>query len=306
MRLLNVAGRLTLEVATERGVDVADASEGRFGPDPQAVFDEWDEFVGWAASAGVLNGELNGGLDDVALDPACLRAPVPRPRQVFALALNYADHSAEAARELPTAPIVFTKFPSCVAGPFEDVHVPAGNVDYEVELVVVMGRTADRVPETDAWQYVAGLCAGQDISERELQFSAAIPQLSLAKSMPGFGPIGPALVTLDDLADPDDLALDCLLNGEVMQSSRTSMMIFSVPSIIAQISATCVMLPGDLIFTGTPAGVGARQNPPRFLRDGDVLVTRVEGIGELRNTMVGGGRPSQSGEHGQSGRGNIQ
>jgi 2-keto-4-pentenoate hydratase/2-oxohepta-3-ene-1,7-dioic acid hydratase in catechol pathway len=284
MRLLNVAGRLTLEVSAETGADVATASGGRFGPDPQSVLDRWEEFTEWAGGAGEL-------VPDVAVDRASLLAPVPRPRQVFALALNYADHSAEAGRELPTAPIVFTKFPTCVTGPYADVHVPAGNVDYEVELVVVMGRVADRVSEAEAWQYVAGLCVGQDISERVLQFSAAVPQLSLAKSLPGFGPIGPALVTLDELADPDDLALDCALNGTMMQSSRTSEMVFSVPSIIAQISATCLMLPGDLIFTGTPSGVGARQDPPRFLKDGDVLVTRVEGIGELRNTMQGSVRP---------------
>jgi 2-keto-4-pentenoate hydratase/2-oxohepta-3-ene-1,7-dioic acid hydratase in catechol pathway len=284
MRLLNVAGRLTLEVSAETGADVATASGGRFGPDPQSVFERWEEFTEWASGAGEL-------ATDVAVDRASLLAPVPRPRQVFALALNYADHSAEAGRELPTAPIVFTKFPTCVTGPYADVHVPAGNVDYEVELVVVMGRVADRVSEAEAWQHVAGLCVGQDISERVLQFSAAVPQLSLAKSLPGFGPIGPALVTLDELADPDDLALDCALNGTMMQSSRTSEMVFSVPSIIAQISATCLMLPGDLIFTGTPSGVGARQDPPRFLKDGDVLVTRVEGIGELRNTMQGSVRP---------------
>jgi 2-keto-4-pentenoate hydratase/2-oxohepta-3-ene-1,7-dioic acid hydratase in catechol pathway len=284
MRLLNVAGRLTLEVSGETGADVATASGGRFGPDPQSVFDRWEAFTEWVRGAGELAA-------DVAVDRASLLAPVPRPRQVFALALNYPDHSAEAGRELPTAPIVFTKFPTCVTGPYADVHVPAGNVDYEVELVVVMGRVADRVSEAEAWQHVAGLCVGQDISERVLQFSAAVPQLSLAKSLPGFGPIGPALVTLDELADPDDLALDCALNGTMMQSSRTSEMVFSVPSIIAQISATCLMLPGDLIFTGTPSGVGARQDPPRFLKDGDVLVTRVEGIGELCNTMHGSVRP---------------
>jgi 2-keto-4-pentenoate hydratase/2-oxohepta-3-ene-1,7-dioic acid hydratase in catechol pathway len=283
MRLVNVGGRLTLAVTPDRGIDVATASGGRFGPDPQSIFDEWEAFAQWARATSVDA--------DVAIEPEALHAPVPRPRQVFALALNYADHSAEANRALPTAPIVFSKFPSCLAGPHDAVHLPEGHIDWEVELVVVMGRVADRVPETDAWRHVAGLCVGQDISDRLLQFSAAVPQLSLAKSWPGFGPFGPALVTTDELDDPDDLALDCYLNGDLMQSSRTSQMIFSVPSIVSQISATCLMLPGDLIFTGTPAGVGARQDPPRFLKDGDVLVTRIEGLGELRNTMVKHDRP---------------
>lgn len=289
MRLVNVGGRLTLAIRPDLGTDVATASGGRFGPDPQSIFDEWDAFSSWAATVTAV--------PDVEIVAESLLAPVPRPRQVFALALNYADHTAEAERAIPTAPIVFTKFPSCVAGPRDVVHLPAGNVDWEVELVVVIGRVADRVPEAQAWQYVAGLCAGQDISERLLQFSSAVPQLSLAKSMPGFGPLGPALVTPDEFDDPDDLALDCYVNDDLMQSSRTSQMVFSVPSIVSQISATCLMLPGDLIFTGTPAGVGARHDPPRFLQDGDVLVTHIEGIGELRNTMVKHDRPYGTTEH---------
>jgi 2-keto-4-pentenoate hydratase/2-oxohepta-3-ene-1,7-dioic acid hydratase in catechol pathway len=278
MRLMNVSGRLALATTVERGVDVARASAGEFGPDPQSIFDVWDAFCGWARTVSLPD-------PDVVLDGALLMAPVPRPRQVFALALNYADHSAEAGRAIPTSPLVFTKFPTCLAGPYDEVALPVGNVDWEVELVVVMGRAAHHVSEADAWNHVAGLCAGQDISERSLQLSSTVPQLSLAKSMPGFGPIGPAVVTTDELANPDDLALECCVNGKVMQSSRTSHMIFSVPSIVSQISATCRMLPGDLIFTGTPSGVGARQDPPRYLKDGDVIETHIEGIGRLRNVM---------------------
>jgi 2-keto-4-pentenoate hydratase/2-oxohepta-3-ene-1,7-dioic acid hydratase in catechol pathway len=210
-----------------------------------------------------------------------LQAPVPRPRQVFALGLNYKLHADEAGLELPPMPLVFTKFPSCLTGPEATVAVTTPKVDWEVELVVVIGKRAQHVTRVDAWRHVAGLTIGQDISARDIQSIGSPAQFSLGKSFPGFGPTGPWLVTPDALPDRDDLAIECRVNGERMQSDRTSSMLFSVPETVARLSAICPLLPGDLIFTGTPAGVGNRMDPPRYLQPGDELVSTIEGIGSI-------------------------
>jgi 2,4-diketo-3-deoxy-L-fuconate hydrolase len=189
---------------------------------------------------------------------------------------------------LPEDPMIFTKFRSSLSGPHDAIPLPSHNVDWEVELVVVMGRRAERVAEKDAWAHVAGLTVGQDISERVVQMAGLAPQFSLGKSLPGFAPLGPVLVTPDAVEDPDDLELGCSLNGRVMQKARTSGMIFSVAELIAYISTICPLLPGDLIFTGTSAGVGLFRKPPVFLKLGDTLVSWVKGIGELRNPVTAG------------------
>lgn len=279
MRLANVGGRLTM-LTDGGGVDVERASGGRFAADPQAVFAEWSAFRGWAAGTRAAA--------DVAVADAQLGAPAPRPAQVFGIGLNYRDHAAEAGLPLPDRPATFTKFPSCLAGPHDDVTLPSAAVDWEVELVVVMGVRAYRVGESAAWSHVAGLAVGQDVSERVVQWAGG-GQFSLGKSFPGFGPMGPCLVTPDELANPDDLALACEVNGEPMQKSRTSEMVFSVPRLVAELSAILPLLPGDVIFTGTPAGVGATRQPPRFLQPGDVLTSHIEGIGTLRNRCVAAG-----------------
>ena len=153
--------------------------------------------------------------------------------------------------------------------------------------MVVIGRIADGVAETDAWSHVAGVTVGQDISDRHLQFAAG-GQFSLGKSRRGFGPVGPWIVTPDDLSTPDDLALGCSVNGETMQDARTSDLVFNVPHLVAELSAILPLLPGDLIFTGTPSGVGIVRKPPRFLKPGDVLETWIEDVGTIRNRMVEG------------------
>jgi 2-keto-4-pentenoate hydratase/2-oxohepta-3-ene-1,7-dioic acid hydratase in catechol pathway len=270
VRLASIKGRLSLP-SSEGSIDVQHASGGRFGSDPQAVYDRWDEFVDWAHP---FDGEP-------PLELEALDAPVPRPRQVFALALNYALHAQEAGFELPETPIAFTKFPSCITGPDAIVSLPTDRVDWEVELVVVIGRRAHRVTADAAWAHVAGLTVGQDISARDVQMAGKPPQFSLGKSFPGFGPTGPWLATPDELDNPDDLAISCTLNGEQRQASRTSQMLLSVPETIARLSAICPLLPGDLIFTGTPDGVGNRSVPPRYIAPGDVLVSTIEGIGSI-------------------------
>ncbi len=279
MRIVNTGGRLGL-VADGGVIDVATASGGRFGPGVQDVYDHWTSFRAWAV-------DEHAETDALPLDEAALGAPAPEPRQVFAIGLNYLDHAQEAAMAVPSdGMVVFTKFASSITGPQADIEVPVGSVDFEAELVVVIGRRTYRVKAADAWEHVAGVTVGQDISERELQLRPPTPQFNLGKSFPGFSPLGPCLVSPDELADPDDLAIGCSLNGVEMQRSRTRLMIFPVAEIVAKLSATLPLLPGDVIFTGTPAGVGWARNPKVLIKPGDELVTTIENIGSMRHHFV--------------------
>lgn len=279
MRIANLSGRLVL-LADGLAVDVELASDGRFAADPQAVYPRWAEFRDWAQAARLPAG--------AAFDPADLGSPAPAPRQVLAAGLNYRDHAAESGFALPqTAPPVFTKFVTSITGPVTQVALPpGGHTDWEVELVLVIGAPAHRVSAGQAWEHVAGLAVGQDLSERITQLEGPSPQFSLGKSFPGFTPIGPALVTPDEFADPGDLPLRCTLNGEEVQKSSTGAMIFSVPELLARLSAVVPLLPGDVVFTGTPAGVGLGRTPQRWIAAGDELVSTIEGIGELRQRFV--------------------
>ena len=270
MKVANLAGRAVI-ITDDRAIDIERASAGRFGADPQELFDDWAEFIAWAPSA-------TGGEPFSLQD---LGAPVPRPRQVFAIGVNYAAHAAEAGYPSDSLPVTFTKFPTSIVGPSHVVVLPEGNVDWEVELVVVIGSLAHHVSRDEAWSSVAGVTIGQDLSERLLQMQGTSPQFSMGKSYPGFGPTGPWLVTPDELPDRDDLAIGCTLSGQSVQGSRTSMMIYDVPELIARLSAVCPLLPGDIIFSGTPAGVGNRMTPQRFIRADDVLVSEIEGIGSI-------------------------
>jgi 2,4-diketo-3-deoxy-L-fuconate hydrolase len=279
MRIATISQRLCL-IEAGGAIDVHAASGGRFDPEPAAVYARWAEFTEWAAAAALP--------EPVPFTPQALGSPSPAPRQVFGIGLNYSDHVAESGFAKPeTSPPVFTKFPSCITGPQGEITLPdGGHTDWEVELVVIIGATAHVVPAASAWDYVAGLAVGQDISERILQLAATPPQFSLGKSYPGFGPVGPWLVTPDEFGNPDDLELGCLLNGEQMQRARTSQLIFGVSELIEQLSRVTPLLPGDVIFTGTPSGVGLGRNPQRWIAPGDVLTTYIEGIGEMRHDFV--------------------
>jgi 2,4-diketo-3-deoxy-L-fuconate hydrolase len=276
MRLANSNGRACL-LNGDRLRDLEQRSEGRFSADPMAAIARFAELADWAAGLDPAGGD--SPLDVDALGPC-----VPRPQKVFGIGLNYRDHAAEADLPIPQQPLVFTKFPSCLVGPTADVALTSDRVDWEVELVVVIGRGGARIAEADALASVAGYCVGQDISDRRLQFAGKPPQFSLGKSADSFGPIGPAVVSLDEIADPNDLRLDCTVAGEPMQDGRTSDMVFSVAELVAYLSRHCTLVPGDLIFTGTPAGVGSIRR--RYLAEGELIESRVEGVGELRNRCV--------------------
>ena len=228
------------------------------------------------------------GSPDGAITDATLGPPVPVPRQCFGIGLNYKDHAAEAHADvaLPPAPLTFTKFPSCIAAPNASIPLSGAAVDWEVEIVVVIGEHASHVSVGSAWDVVAGLTLGQDVSDRAVQYTGTPPQFSLGKSFPNFGPIGPALVSTDAFPDRDDIALWCDVSGERMQSARSSELIFSIPTLVAYLSSITPLAPGDIIFTGTPAGVGAARG--RFLAEGDVVVSGADVIGGLRNECVGG------------------
>jgi 2-keto-4-pentenoate hydratase/2-oxohepta-3-ene-1,7-dioic acid hydratase in catechol pathway len=202
--------------------------------------------------------------------------------------LNYPDHAAEGGVDVPEWPMVFTKWVSSFTGATGEIALPATTVDWEAELVVVIGRRAHMVSRDAAWDHVAGLTVGQDLSERTLQVRGPMPQMGMAKSYPGFSPTGPYVVTPDEFDDPDRLEFGCSVNGEVVQQASTADLVFSVSVLIAELSAVLPLQPGDVIFTGTAGGVGAVRNPPRFLKPGDELVTYVEGIGELRHTFTAG------------------
>lgn len=285
MRIANLQDRAVLIVdgdgtpeSAGAAVDIATASEGRFGPSIESVLQDGMAFGAWAAQADLGGGE--------SYDPAALGPPVPRPRQIFAIGVNYRDHAEEAGLDIPSELLVFTKFASCLTGPVSQVSLPSDRVDWEVELVVVIGTGGFEIPEDEAWDRVAGLTIGQDLSERRVQFAVKPPQFSLGKSYPGFGPTGPAIVTVDELADRDALRIGCDLDGESVQDGTTADFIFSVAQVVSRLSQVVRLLPGDLIFTGTPAGVGSVRDPRRYLAPGETLVSRIEGLGHLTTRLV--------------------
>ncbi|WP_280221555.1 MULTISPECIES: fumarylacetoacetate hydrolase family protein [Nocardia] len=286
MKLANLEGRATL-VTDDGIVDIHDSSDGLLPCDPDRAVENLAEVGRWYR-------QERPDLDpshtafSLAADPVLLGPPVARPSQIFAIGLNYAAHAAETNRRLPTTPLVFTKFASALAGPGDTIALPTQTCDWEVELVVVMGRTGRHIPLENALEHVAGYCVGQDISERSSQTAGERPQFSMAKSHRGFAPIGPWLTTLDELADPEDLVIEASIGDENVQAGRTSDMIFGVSALVSHLSQICELRVGDLIFTGTPPGVGQSRTPPRFLVPGDLLCSQIHGLGGLRNRIVDG------------------
>ncbi len=280
MRIANLSHRLVL-VSDDRALDVETASGGRFSADPAAVFERWDEFRAWGADIDVV-----GHAEAKAFDGAQLEAPSPRPRQVIGVGLNYADHAAESGLPLPESPVVFTKFASSVAGPDVNVHLPGETVDWEAELVIVIGAGGRDIPRAEAAARIAGFTVGQDLSERTVQWQGTPAQFSMGKSYENFAPTGPWIVTLEELENPDRLAISATITGADgvetrVQDSSTDQLVFGVEDLVSRLSQTIELLPGDLIFTGTPPGVGMGRDPKRYLQDGETLTTAIESIGTI-------------------------
>lgn len=229
---------------------------------------------------------------DIASLPAApagvrIGSPVSRIGHFIAIGLNYADHAAETGAPIPKEPIVFSKAPSCLSGPNDDVLLPKGSVksDWEVELAVVIGKRCDYVSEADALDHVLGYALCNDMSEREYQAERG-GQWIKGKSAPTFGPLGPWIATGDEIADPQKLDMFLDLNGKRVQTGSTATMIFSVRQIVSYLSQFMVLEPGDVITTGTPPGVGLGMKPPLFLKDGDTMHLGIAGLGEQRQTVV--------------------
>jgi 2,4-didehydro-3-deoxy-L-rhamnonate hydrolase len=239
----------------------------------------------------------SGGLSRLAgLDPNSLPTVPPgqrfgpcvgNVRNFIAIGLNYADHAAETGAAIPAEPIVFNKAPSCIVGPDDDVVIPRGSMktDWEVELAIVIGKRASYVGANEALDFVAGYCVCNDVSEREYQLERG-GTWTKGKGCPTFGPLGPWLVTKDEIPDPQNLSMWLDVNGERMQKGSTTTMIFNVAKIVSYVSHFMILEPGDVITTGTPPGVGMGQKPPRYLKAGDVVSLGIEGLGEQRQTFV--------------------
>ena len=273
--LANVDGRAAL-AAEGNWYDLEGLSEGVLGPDPMEALKAPKTLAELTLN---LHQQTPGG----TLAEARLGPPVPRPRNSFAIGLNYQAHAAEGAMEVPDNPLVFTKFPSCLVGPRAAIELRSDHVDYEGELVVVIGQGGKNIAEEDAWDHVVGLMVGQDISDRRVQFAAKPPHFDLGKSFDTFGPIGPLMVAPNSV-NRNALRIVTEVNGEVRQDGTTDQLIFSIPFLIAYLSRVTTLSTGDLIFTGTPEGIGATQG--KFLADGDVVTTRIEGLGVLENRCV--------------------
>jgi 2-keto-4-pentenoate hydratase/2-oxohepta-3-ene-1,7-dioic acid hydratase in catechol pathway len=275
-RLANIEGRAAL-VSGDAYYDLENISNGNFSGDPMQALERLSELS--ALGAQLDNFEPSGQLADVELGP-----PIPNPKNCYAVGLNYRNHAEESNMDIPPVPMVFTKHTSCISGPTANIEMRSDYVDYEAELVAVIGNPGKDIARDDAWQHVAGLCVGQDISDRPMQFSAAPPQFNLGKSFDTFGPIGPVLTSLDSLDDYHSMEIQCDVSGELRQKDNVDDLIFDIPFIISYLSEIVTLNTGDVIFTGTPAGVGVIDG--KYLRDGEILTTSIAGLGTLRNRCV--------------------
>lgn len=279
LRLALVGGRAQFIVGTDaddtRAVDVAHHTDGELPDDPMQCLARWTEVRSvWALV------DDRGGTPVRLEDLSC---PVPVPRQIFAIGRNYREHAEEMGGQVPSQPLAFTKFPSSLNRPAGDIILASDTVDYEAEVVLVVGDGGRDIPAGEAWNRLAGICVGQDISDRTLQYAGGQPQYSLGKSRQGFSVVGPWIADASALPSRDNLQISCTVNGEQRQRSGTSSMVFSVEEIVAYLSSICELYTGDLIYTGSPPGVGHGMRPQRYLRPGDVIETAIDGVGTIRN-----------------------
>ena len=220
-------------------------------------------------------------------DQVRLLAPVPDPQKIICVGLNYADHAAETGAKVGDEPVIFNKFPTALAAHGDTIQLPkvGADVDFEAELVAVIGVGGKNISREAALDHVAGYACGHDVSARDWQKDKPGGQWLLGKSFDGFAPLGPELVTADEVGDPHTLDIQLRVNGQVMQESNTEQLIFSVDVLVSYISQVCTLLPGDLIYTGTPSGVGMGRKPPVYLKAGDVVEVEIEKLGVLRNPV---------------------
>jgi 2-keto-4-pentenoate hydratase/2-oxohepta-3-ene-1,7-dioic acid hydratase in catechol pathway len=257
--------------------DIETISGGTISSDPNYCFSVWDQVQALAKQKHNYN---------IPCIPSELDAPSPRPPQMFGIGLNYRSHALESGMDIPKTPLTFPKFLSSVNSPNGDIPIDSSTVDFESELVVVIAKPGRDIATENAWSHIAGVCPGQDISDRGVQFASVPPQFGLGKSKRGYSPFGPWLTTPDEIPNKEELAILCTVNGEEMQNSTTGDLIFPVSDIIHYLSSIVELLPGDVIFTGTPGGVGVSRKPPVFLKSGDTVVTTLAGVGSITNRCI--------------------
>jgi 2,4-diketo-3-deoxy-L-fuconate hydrolase len=283
MRIANLAGRAT--IVTDQGlIDVAKSSNGAFSASIDKSIQQLDKIQTWfnAASPAITESTMPQDLyGDARLGPI-----VANPQQIFGVGLNYRQHATEMNLILPSSPMIFTKFASSLCGPNEELPIPSDTTDFEAELVIVIGEKVRNIALGDAHSVIAGYCVGQDYSERTLQMAGPSAQFSLGKSFRNFAPVGPWLTSADEVADPNSLRIRCSVNGVEHQDSNTDDMVFNVAEIVSYLSTIVELRPGDLIFTGSPHGVGQGQTPPTFLQPGDRIITEIERLGRIENLAV--------------------
>ena len=277
-----------------RGVaDFQGQADRELPADMRGFLDLWDQSVSRAKEVltfaqGIRAG--GGPMVQAILQPlqaVRLRAPILNPRKIICLGLNYRDHAQESKADIPTDPILFSKYATAIIGPDDPILLPSVSkeVDYEGELAFIMARRGRHIPKAQALEYVAGYSIMHDVSARDYQIRKPGGQWMSGKTFDTFAPLGPALVTKEDIPDPHVLDITCTVSGERLQSSNTKHLIFSVPDIVAYCSHIFTLEPGDVIATGTPGGVGFARRPPRLLKEGDVVVIEIQGIGQLRNPV---------------------
>jgi 2-keto-4-pentenoate hydratase/2-oxohepta-3-ene-1,7-dioic acid hydratase in catechol pathway len=279
MRMVTVNGRAGLLIDDEVW-DLETISNGTIPSDPITVLAQhWDDVRRLHQEGATGAGQAT---KDLTLGP-----PIPRPPTIFGIGLNYRKHAEETGATVTWPPAVFAKYPTAVTGPYDDVVLPAAEhtADWEAELAFVVARGGRYISAERAYDHLAGFCVAQDISERRLQ-RAAGGQFNLGKSFDTFCPLGPALVTLDELDDPADLPISCQVNGELMQSDTTADLIVDIPHLVELLSSVVTLRPGDVCITGTPSGVGHARQPPVYLKPGDVIETEIRGIGQMRNRCI--------------------
>lgn len=263
--------------------EVVDLSAGDSSiPETMRNFLEGGETTLAAARRATENGKHRLPITQVKL-----KAPIYNPEKIICIGLNYADHAKESGVEPPPEPVLFSKYSSAIIGPGDTIILPeeSAEPDYEVELVIVIGRAGRRIRESEAIKYVAGFTVGHDVSARDWQLKKPGKQWMAGKTFDTFAPIGPSIVTPDEISDPHNLGIRCILNGQTVQQSNTNQLIFKTGALIAYISKVVTLKPGDLIFTGTPPGVGFARKPPVFLKQGDTVVCEVDEVGRLTNPV---------------------
>ncbi len=284
MKIASIGGRAHI-VILKGGVDVASASKGHFSSQAKELMGCVPELRRWFEDENpTLNEALNTA--ELQIDLSRLDVPIADPAQVFAIGVNYPGHVKESGMETPKHPMVFTKFQSSLTGPGAHVPLPSRTVDWEVELVVVIGKSGRGITTDNAMDHVAGYCVGQDLSDRISQFVTDPAQFCMAKSFEAFSPIGPWITTSDEV-DVGKLRLSCSNQDETLQDGTTADLIFDVPTLITYLSSVCELRTGDLIFTGTPDGIGAVRTPPKFIEEGWIITSSIDGLDSITNTFGG-------------------